>query len=159
VGTSSLPTVLFYALNPQRISKTHNMAFQPIKLHPELVFQTARSGGKGGQNVNKVETKVELRFDVQNSALLSEAERAVLLEKLANRINNEGVLVLQHQTERSQLDNKAKVLIKFNQLLIKAFEVQKARKKSIIPRGVVEARRENKSRNAEVKRLRQKVKI
>ena len=97
------------------------MSFDPKILHPEIVFQTSRSGGKGGQNVNKVETKVELRFDVLDSAVLTDAQKVLLMEKLSNKISGDGILYMQNQTERSQLANKDKVLKKFNDLIIKAF--------------------------------------
>ncbi len=78
------------------------------RLQPELQYQFARSGGAGGQNVNKVATKAELRFDVRNSQLLSDEERTILEEKLANKLTTDGELILTHQTERTQLANKEK---------------------------------------------------
>jgi ribosome-associated protein len=128
----------------------------PEELHPELLFQTARSGGKGGQNVNKVESKVELRFDIPNSTRLSEDEKATLLQKLANRVTQEGVLTLYHQTERSQLANKDKIVQKFNQLIRQAFVVQKKRRATRPSYSSVVERLQKKQHKSTVKSLRKK---
>ncbi|GAA4399534.1 alternative ribosome rescue aminoacyl-tRNA hydrolase ArfB [Nibrella viscosa] len=129
----------------------------PSRLHPELQYQFARSGGKGGQNVNKVSTKAELRFSVRDSVLLSDEEKAVLLEKLANKLTTEGELVLYHQTERSQLDNRGKVTEKFNRLIRSAFEKPKPRKVTRPTKASVEERKAEKKRRGEVKEARRKV--
>jgi ribosome-associated protein len=94
----------------------------------EFEYRTSRSGGPGGQNVNKVASKVELRFHVNQSELLSEEEKALLHEKLGNYITQEGYLQLVCQTERSQLANKEKCIARFYELLTKAFAKQKVRK-------------------------------
>jgi len=99
-----------------------------IDFSKEFEYRTSRSGGPGGQNVNKVSSKVELRLHVNNSALLTEEEKALLHEKLGSYISQEGYLQLTCQTERSQLANKEKCIQKFYKLLTKAFAKQKVRK-------------------------------
>jgi ribosome-associated protein len=93
----------------------------------EFVFKASRSGGAGGQNVNKVSTKVELSFDVANSAILSADEKAVIFVKLQNQINTDGILKIVSQEARTQLLNKENTIVKFKKLIIKSFIVQKKR--------------------------------
>lgn len=95
---------------------------------PELHFSASRSSGPGGQHVNKVSTKMELRFHVALSVLLSEEEKMLIMEKLASRINIAGELVLVSQTERSQLQNKEKVTEKFYALITRALTPRKKRR-------------------------------
>lgn len=94
----------------------------------EIEIRASRSSGKGGQNVNKVSTKIELVFDVNSSELLSEEEKAVINEKLLNRISKEGKLILQSQESRSQLANKEIAIDKFYSLLESALKKEKPRK-------------------------------
>jgi ribosome-associated protein len=94
----------------------------------EFIFATSRSGGPGGQNVNKVNTKVELRFNVLTTLLLSDSEKELIFIKLKNRINNENELILVSQTERSQLMNKNAVVEKFYQLISKALTLAAKRR-------------------------------
>ncbi len=98
------------------------------EIHKELKFKTSRSGGAGGQHVNKVSSKVELIFDIENSQHLSEEEKKLVSIKLLNRIDNEGLLHLQCDETRSQLKNKEIVIERFNGLLKKALTPIKKRK-------------------------------
>ncbi|HRG60134.1 MAG TPA: alternative ribosome rescue aminoacyl-tRNA hydrolase ArfB [Bacteroidia bacterium] len=99
----------------------------------EVYFKTTRSGGKGGQNVNKVETKVELYFNIINSILLTEDQKLQLHQLHKHKISKEGVLKLSAQTARTQFENKQKVQTKFLHLIIESFTSQKQRTATIVP--------------------------
>lgn len=117
----------------------------------ELHFSASRSSGPGGQNVNKVNTRVELRFHVGSSLLLSEEEKALVLEKHAKKINSVGELILVSQTERSQLKNKKKVIEKFYLILTSALTPRKKRKPTKPSLASKEERLETKRKQAEKK--------
>jgi len=123
----------------------------------EFVFQASRSGGPGGQNVNKVSTKVELRFHIDNSVLLSDEEKTIISGKLINKINKQGELVLVAQTDRSQLKNKEKVVEKFYVLITRALTPRKRRLKTKPTKASVEKRLESKRVQAKIKATRKDV--
>ncbi|PKP19878.1 MAG: aminoacyl-tRNA hydrolase [Bacteroidetes bacterium HGW-Bacteroidetes-22] len=97
-------------------------------LRSELEYSATRSSGAGGQNVNKVNTRVELRFDVAASTILNDEEKGMVLTTLASRINMEGELVMSSQTERTQMGNKEKVTLRFIEQIAKALTPRKRRK-------------------------------
>jgi ribosome-associated protein len=117
----------------------------------EFVFSASRSSGPGGQHVNKVSTRMELRFDVAASNLLSEEEKQLVFEKLASRITTAGELIIVSQSERSQLQNKDKVVEKFYALLIRALTPVKKRTRTRPTRSSVEERLDDKRKVAEKK--------
>jgi ribosome-associated protein len=123
----------------------------------EIIFSASRSSGAGGQNVNKVNTKVTLKFDVKNSQHLNEEEKEILLKKLSARLTNEGVLILSSQEKRSQLQNKEAVVLKFEKIIAKAFEKKKARKATKPSKGAVQERIKEKKQRSEKKQWRQKI--
>lgn len=120
----------------------------------ELRFKFARSGGKGGQNVNKVETKVELLFDVANSPSLSDHQRDIVFKNLKSQIDSNGLLHIVSQESRSQWKNKEDAVRKFTELIRKALKPRKKRIKTKISSAVKEKRLTAKKRRGEVKKTR-----
>lgn len=123
-------------------------------LLPEIKFTSSRSSGPGGQNVNKVNTKVTLLFDVKNSQLFDETQRQLISEKLSSRINKEGLLSISAQNKRSQLQNKEVALKKLDKLLAKAFSIKKPRKLTKPKKSAVLKRLNDKKRHSEKKNMR-----
>ncbi len=128
-----------------------------IDITSEIQFQTARSGGKGGQNVNKVETLVQGRWHILSSKLLSDDQKIRIQEKLANRITTDGDLMVKSQESRSQLENKSLVIEKLNDLVAKAMLRKKARMATKPSKAAIEKRIESKKKKSEHKSFRKKI--
>ena len=128
-----------------------------IDVSKELTFKTGRSGGSGGQNVNKVETMVEGYFHIADSQLLTDEQKKLLQQKLANKINSEGFLLVKSQVHRSQLGNKEEVVKKINALITQALKKQKKRIPTKPSKVAKEKRIESKKKLSEQKQNRQKI--
>jgi ribosome-associated protein len=124
------------------------------ELESELLFSFSRSGGPGGQNVNKVNTKVELRFDIAKSLVLTDAQKEILLDRLARQISSDGSLIIISQATRSQLQNKEDAIAKFYDLLNKSLKPIKKRKPKTISKAAKENRLKEKKENSEKKERR-----
>jgi ribosome-associated protein len=127
------------------------------QLFPELEFSASRSSGPGGQNVNKVNSKITLRWDVVHSQLLLPDQKEKVLQKLSHQLTKEGILMLTSQEKRSQLENKQEAVFKLNKLLISAFTIRKPRKKTKPSKSSKNARIKEKKQHSEKKQWRQKV--
>jgi ribosome-associated protein len=120
----------------------------------EVSFTASRSRGPGGQNVNKVSTKVTLSFDVRGSSSLSEEQKAAIMVRLARRINKEGILQIASQRTRSQELNRADARARFSELLRRALTPKRARIKTPVPAAAKEQRLDEKKRRASIKQSR-----
>ncbi|MFH6943744.1 alternative ribosome rescue aminoacyl-tRNA hydrolase ArfB [Flavobacterium sp. FlaQc-50] len=126
------------------------------KIQSELNFKAVRSSGAGGQNVNKVSSKVVLTFDLNASDSLSEEEKMLLKTNLASRLTSEGMLILNCDEDRSQIKNKEIVIKRFFEIIKKGLFVPKVRKATKIPKAVIKKRIKDKKNISEIKQSRRK---
>lgn len=126
------------------------------KIISELGFKAVRSSGAGGQNVNKVSSKVVLSFDLNASQALSEDEKILLKDNLSARLTTENILILNCDEDRSQLKNKEIVIKRFLELIKKGLYVPKVRKATKVPKSVIKKRIKDKKNVSDLKQSRRK---
>ncbi|WP_395051275.1 alternative ribosome rescue aminoacyl-tRNA hydrolase ArfB [Flavobacterium sp.] len=129
---------------------------EPNKIISELQYKAVRSSGPGGQNVNKVSSKVVLTFDLKNSQALSEEEKALLETKFSSRLTSDFVLILNCDEDRSQLKNKEIVTKRFLDLITAGLHIPKIRKATKVPKSVIRKRIKDKKNISEIKKSRRK---
>jgi ribosome-associated protein len=126
------------------------------KIISELQFKAVRSSGAGGQNVNKVSSKMVLSFDLKNSQALSEEEKVLLENKLSSRLTSDQILILNCDEDRSQLKNKSIVIKRFLNIITAGLVVPKIRKVTKVPKSVIKKRIKDKKNLSEIKQSRRK---
>ncbi len=139
-----------------RLNDRKNNKMNREQLLTELTFKAVRSSGAGGQNVNKVASKVVLTFDIQKSQAFSEEEKFLIYSNLASRLTTDGVLILHCDEDRSQLKNKEIVIKRFLELIKKGLFVPKERKATKVPKAAIRKRIKDKKNLGEIKKSRRK---
>ena len=129
------------------------------KIISELNFKAVRSSGAGGQNVNKVSSKVVLAFDLNASQALSEEEKLILQANIAARLTTENILILNCDEDRSQIKNKEIVIKRFLEIIQKGLYVPKVRKATKVPKSIIKKRIKDKKNISELKQSRKKPKL
>jgi ribosome-associated protein len=123
----------------------------------ELKFDFIRASGPGGQNVNKVSTAVQLRFNIITSKSLNEHEKTIIIKCSRNKVTNEGILIIEAKRFRTQEKNKQDAIDRLIALIIKCTKIKKPRRKTKIPKSVMEKRIVRKKRKSQTKKLRKRV--
>ncbi|MBZ4036115.1 aminoacyl-tRNA hydrolase [Flavobacterium sp. 17A] len=126
------------------------------KIISELNFKAVRSSGAGGQNVNKVSSKIVLNFDLNASQALSDEEKLILKENISARLTSENILILNCDEDRSQLKNKEIVIKRFLEIIKKGLFVPKVRKATKVPKSVIKKRIKDKKNISDLKQSRRK---